>query len=321
MISFVSNLFFSLLFSLSLIVSFFSSLEALRFGSFCNPINGCHQNNLVCHLDRCRCAPGHLFLAGHCLLRECHDDLDCYSSVDPFRTCHLGFCNKCLFGMQLDKQTNRCRSLLGQPCHLDSLSDDFALLQSNQSLVCRNGMFVCKPNHYPDPMWTHCQSSIQQCRTNQQCQMFSDYHRICRENEINEKFCVCDEKSHENLLTLQCIPSNSRISSFIMMPFFLLPTFLMIIIVAYVGNRVFRSNQTPSAPDLVHRSLPDQSSRRIDVTQSISQSEQSNRNNIENKLRPSTSMDFDRPPCYELAIGDKQNHSKFLEPKNIGDQN
>ncbi|XP_075588104.1 uncharacterized protein LOC124493282 isoform X1 [Dermatophagoides farinae] len=310
------------------IIENFTIVQSLTLGSYCNPLNGCDNETLICYNYQCVCAPGYNPTIGdsnvheYCQQYDCHNDQNCSSEIDPYRKCNLSKkkCIDCQHGMFLSQKRQRCVSYLGQSCLNDLLSESEL---RNQSLVCRNGVLVCRPNHYPDEQWTHCRSKSQNCLYDYECQMFSDYYRIChRSKHSNRSRCICDQDSRENPHTLQCIFIGPTFSSFLMMPFFLLPMCLMIVIIAYVGHRLFRSSQSPRTSTSNHSN----SSRN---NHSTTRTHRRQRRNVTSSLQPDPTktpsalsrMDLnDLPPSYDIVLREQQRIQDEISQQQPNDQ-
>ncbi|KAH9421340.1 hypothetical protein DERP_013790 [Dermatophagoides pteronyssinus] len=293
---------------------------AKKLGSYCNPtLDGCQNETLICYNYQCLCINGFDHEKNQCKSLNCQQDQDCSKEIDPHRKCNQTTlkCNDCQHGWFFHPKRQRCVSYLGQSCLNDDV--DYQLNEHElhkQSLVCRNGLYVCRPNHYPDEQWTHCKQKPEDCHSHERCHIFSDFYRIChRSKHSGRSHCICNPDSRENSHTLQCIYVGPTFSSFLMMPFFLLPMCLMIVIIAYVGHRLFRSSSSSSSTQ--HSSNSNRNNQQSTMASRI------NRRLRRNISSPSSSSTMqldptkspsalnrmnqnDSPPSYDVVLREQQ---------------
>ncbi|KAH7644277.1 hypothetical protein HUG17_6639 [Dermatophagoides farinae] len=283
------------------IIENFTIVQSLTLGSYCNPLNGCDNETLICYNYQCVCAPGYNPTIGdsnvheYCQQYDCHNDQNCSSEIDPYRKCNLSKkkCIDCQHGMFLSQKRQRCVSYLGQSCLNDLLSESEL---RNQSLVCRNGVLVCRPNHYPDEQWTHCRSKSQNC--------LYDYE-FPRKSTYTSMYIYWAD-----------------VFQFFDDAIFLLPMCLMIVIIAYVGHRLFRSSQSPRTSTSNHSN----SSRN---NHSTTRTHRRQRRNVTSSLQPDPTktpsalsrMDLnDLPPSYDIVLREQQRIQDEISQQQPNDQ-
>lgn len=271
-------------------------------GSTCNTLNGCKSKSLICYQSRCVCSPGYLENNGICISIGCAEDFECKSSTDPFRMCNNATrqCTNCDYYTFFSEARQRCVSYLGSNCSLyDPSNED---MYHNMNLVCRNGLYVCRPDYYPDEEWTFCRR--EPCTNDTQCQMFSDYYRVCIKSH-----CVCDKFTRPNPLTSQCQGIGRVISGFMIIPLFLFPMLLMLIIVVFIFYKSLHYyNHYRFATHPNHANNVRQSSNTIQA------------NLPDSNKSPSAFRDVnlnDQPPSYEVVESQRQIYNDIQRDRNL----
>lgn len=277
------------------------SSKSFSLNSYCNTLNGCHNKSLICYQSRCVCSPGYLEINGECIFIGCTEDIECSHPTDPFRMCNeeTKECTECQFSMFFNEARQRCVSYLGSKCSLDDSNNEDMVY--NQNLVCRNGLYVCRPDYYPNEEWTFCKK--EECTNNTQCQMFSDYYRVCRRSQ-----CVCDTFTRPNPLTFQCQGIGRLISGFMLIPFFLFPMLLMLVIVVFIFYKSLHYyNQYRFATHPNHSN--------------VRQSSNTNQSNVpDSNKSPAAFREInlnDLPPSYEALESQRQILNKIQRERNL----
>ena len=275
-----------------------TNITQLQLNSFCNSINGCSNNSLICVLNVCQCAPGYVKDGDQCSFVGCAKDSDC-QPLDSKRKCNNGICDQCYDGFRLEPFSNRCITKLGHQCNQSRdcwfnkfnqqlfTNDEYSFPSNmNQSIICRYGRCVCRTDHYPSNDWSGCERH--KCSSKMQCNMFGDDpQRYCSKSR---RRCLCRSGFIEDFRLSICVPYNP-VQFSLMVPFWCTFILFAICLIIHVVRRLASNHQPPH------------STRSSTVTgQTTTHNQQSTNDSIERLNLP--------PPSYETVVKNMNNYQE-----------